>query len=249
MAKLSDLVRTIADATEETTASVTVVARFLREAGLITTGGRGLNAARMGSHDLASLLLGITSPGESIKAGETVARVGQMLLEPVAQPNDRSEYSYSPIFIEEHEAELGLKCEMPLIDCLAVQIDRYLLDPTPPREPKPPSIDPLNGTTEVSDDVFAFRGSTLPKSISIKILQSVWGWEASLQMQLCGGDRLSLLFSPSGQPRLNRARETKEKPPKRWLVELSPEVIHQAVLCLRDQLPAEQNVPMASKPR
>jgi hypothetical protein len=181
MARLSDLVASVADATGETTASVTVIARYLREAGLITTGGRGLSAARMTSHDLASLLLAMTSLGDNTKAGETVALVGQMLLEPMAPTNDRGKISHGTILIEEHREKLGLEVNMSLRDCLAFQIDRYSINPEPPQEPppKPPKINPATGMFKIDRDPFTFRGSTLPKSISIKVGQSFWGWEAS----------------------------------------------------------------------
>jgi hypothetical protein len=195
MARLSDLVQTVADATGETAASVTVIARFLREAGLIATGGRGPSAARMTAPDLASLLLAVTALGDSTKAGETVARVGNFLLEPMAP---------------EHCEALGVKADQSLRDCLATQLEHYSTNPEMP----------------------TLHGSARPRSIKISIGQSFSGWKASITTQLCGGDDFTLLFSPGGP-----SSQSLHPMGRSWFAELAPEVTHQAVLCLRDQIP------------
>ena len=56
------------------TASVTVHARYLREAGVLTKQGRGLSAAVMGAKDCAALLLGIVA---SQGPAEAAARYGE----------------------------------------------------------------------------------------------------------------------------------------------------------------------------
>lgn len=77
MAKLSDLVRTVADLTDVPLSSVTVVARVLREAELIKSGGRGRGGANMGSTDAAHLLLGVITLGDTTKAAEVVGGLQQ----------------------------------------------------------------------------------------------------------------------------------------------------------------------------
>lgn len=76
MAKLPDLVRAAADATGETEASIKVLARTLREGGLITTFGRGRHGAEMSSRDAASLLLGLAVAGDMTKAAAAVESLG-----------------------------------------------------------------------------------------------------------------------------------------------------------------------------
>ena len=73
MAKLSDLVRTVADLTGAPLSSVTVVGRVLREAGFVASKGRGRGGANMGSRDTAHLLLGVITLGDTTKAAEIVA--------------------------------------------------------------------------------------------------------------------------------------------------------------------------------
>ncbi|MDP3300189.1 MAG: hypothetical protein Q8M38_08840 [Phenylobacterium sp.] len=73
MAKLSDLVRTVADLTGVPLSSVTVVGRVLREAGFVASKGRGRGGADMGSRDTAHLLLGVITLGDTTKAAEIVA--------------------------------------------------------------------------------------------------------------------------------------------------------------------------------
>lgn len=76
MAKLPDLVRAAAHATGETEASIKVLARSLREGGLITTFGRGRHGAEMSSRDVASLLLGLAVAGDMTKAAAAVESLG-----------------------------------------------------------------------------------------------------------------------------------------------------------------------------
>jgi hypothetical protein len=229
MARLSDLVQIVADATGETTASVTVIARSLREAGLIATGGRGRSAARMTSRDLASLLLAVSSLGDNTKAGETVSFVSQFFLETEVVADDGN-FCFS--LNDDYCQALGVKAEQSLHGCLATQIDRYSINPESPNPAPPqPDLSP-----------FSFNGSTLPRSIEIGLGQGEDGWEASIKMQLCGGDDFTLLFSPDGQSRWDQIKV----PGRRWFIRLGPEVTHRAVLCLRD-LPAGLDAASASQ--
>ncbi|MFN6935618.1 MAG: hypothetical protein ACK4NZ_10760 [Tsuneonella sp.] len=80
MARLSDLIATIAEAGGPPIASLNVIGRALREAGLVATGGRGAAGAQMTPSDLANVLLGLPALGEHTKAADTVARVGSLQL-------------------------------------------------------------------------------------------------------------------------------------------------------------------------
>ncbi|MBW0149666.1 MAG: hypothetical protein KXJ53_00500 [Phenylobacterium sp.] len=73
MAKLPDLVSTTAKLTGEDEASIKVLARSLREGGLIKTGGRGRNGADMGWDDAASMVLGLASSADRTKVAEDVS--------------------------------------------------------------------------------------------------------------------------------------------------------------------------------
>lgn len=75
MAKLPDLVRVVADHTGYEEASLKVLARSLREAGWIRTGGRGKNGADMLASDAASMILGLATPGEWTHAHSKVEKL------------------------------------------------------------------------------------------------------------------------------------------------------------------------------
>src|SRR5215472_8031770 len=59
MAKLSDLVEVVSSVEGVDPATVNLIAREVREAGLIKTGGRGTSAARMDFGDAAALLIAV----------------------------------------------------------------------------------------------------------------------------------------------------------------------------------------------
>jgi hypothetical protein len=70
MAVLSELVNTVAKVTGVDRASVTLIARYAREAGLIAMSGRGSSAATMGLTDAANLLIAVNT----VKHASEVAR-------------------------------------------------------------------------------------------------------------------------------------------------------------------------------
>src|SRR5437667_12752807 len=87
MATLTDLVETIAQAEGMEPATVALIARNVREAGLITTAGRGRSAAKMSSADATNLLIAVNATITAREAPQTVricrlleTRVGQILL-------------------------------------------------------------------------------------------------------------------------------------------------------------------------
>jgi hypothetical protein len=73
MATLSELVDAIADVEGIDPATVTLIARYIREAGLISTGGRGPSAAAMDLADAANLLIGVNATTTAAESARTVA--------------------------------------------------------------------------------------------------------------------------------------------------------------------------------
>ena len=75
MTQLSDLVRVIARVAGMEEVQVGWVARHLREAGLISQGGRGRGGAKMVARDAANLLIGICSVGSAKEIPDQVTRL------------------------------------------------------------------------------------------------------------------------------------------------------------------------------
>src|ERR1700704_3688635 len=72
MTTLSELVNTIAKVEGIDPATVTLIARSVREAGFITTGGRGPSAARMTYRDAANLIIAVNASPTAREAPHTV---------------------------------------------------------------------------------------------------------------------------------------------------------------------------------
>jgi hypothetical protein len=73
MATLTELIDTIAAVEGLERSTVNLVARYVREAGLITTHGRGTSAARMNITDAANLLIGVNATTAAKDAARTVS--------------------------------------------------------------------------------------------------------------------------------------------------------------------------------
>jgi hypothetical protein len=73
MATLTQLVDTVAAVEGLEPSAVSLIARYVREAGLITTGGRGGSAAKMNLADAANLLIGVNATATATDAAETVS--------------------------------------------------------------------------------------------------------------------------------------------------------------------------------
>jgi hypothetical protein len=73
MATLTELIDTIADVEGLDRSAVGLIARYVREAGLIATRGRGNSAARMSLTDAANLLIGVNATTTATEAAETVS--------------------------------------------------------------------------------------------------------------------------------------------------------------------------------
>ncbi|MGO9682302.1 MAG: hypothetical protein ACLPTZ_06855 [Beijerinckiaceae bacterium] len=80
MATLSELVDTVAAVEGLDSATVSLIARNVREAGLIATGGRGPSAARMGLTDAANLLIAVNATKHATEAVRGVTLYGRMEL-------------------------------------------------------------------------------------------------------------------------------------------------------------------------
>src|ERR1700722_4299287 len=72
MGTLSHLVETIAAVEGIDPATVALIARHIREANLISTGGRGPSAARMTITDAANLLIGVNATRIAAEAAQVV---------------------------------------------------------------------------------------------------------------------------------------------------------------------------------
>src|SRR5262249_2541293 len=71
MASLSELARTIAQVEGLEEATVNLIGRYVREDGLIATGGRGTSAATMTARDAANLLIAVNATTVAVDAPNT----------------------------------------------------------------------------------------------------------------------------------------------------------------------------------
>lgn len=107
MALLSQLVSVMAFVTGDPEPGLIVLARSLREAGYITTGGRGRSAAHMKERDAAALLLAATAPGDNTRAADTLGVVGNLRL------------------VDRPIANLGLRPGLTMLDGLTLLFEQY----------------------------------------------------------------------------------------------------------------------------
>jgi len=78
MATLSQLVEAIAEVEGMDSATVALIARTVREAGLITTGGRGPSAGKMTVADAANLLIAVNTSASAREAPDRVRKYRQL---------------------------------------------------------------------------------------------------------------------------------------------------------------------------
>lgn len=86
MARLSDLTRVLSTSFDIALPSLTVIARVLREAGLIATGMRG-PGAQMRPEDLSHVLIALAADGPHLKSAQTVNQVGSLKLHAAKSTN------------------------------------------------------------------------------------------------------------------------------------------------------------------
>jgi hypothetical protein len=89
MATLTELVETIAAVEGIDTATVGLIARLVREGGLISTGGRGPSAARMSVTDAANLLIAVNATRHANEAVRAVTFYRPMVPHEYVTPSDR----------------------------------------------------------------------------------------------------------------------------------------------------------------
>lgn len=93
MATLSDLVKAIAEVQGLEENQVLWIARYLREDGLITQGGRGRGGAKMGARDAANLLIGVNAPGTAKQSTQFVKAFRNLpLIRDFLSPEDIAEW-------------------------------------------------------------------------------------------------------------------------------------------------------------
>lgn len=226
MAMLSDLVRTVAEATGDPESTVTVVARSLREAGLIATGGRGRSGAKMSPRDAASLLLGVGSPGDNTKAAETVRLVGELKLEPFGELPNRP----SGLSLKKHGDELGLVPGQSLHDCLSSLLERIASPPTAVAPQLAPRAKDLFEAAP-----FQFTGDTWPRAVALEVVRNAHGLRAQLSLWLRGGDSVVLKFSLNGATMLKEELDgslTEDPRGKHSSISLLSTVAAKVVACL-----------------
>jgi hypothetical protein len=119
MPTLSELVQTVAIVEGMDPATVGLIARNVREAGLITTGGRGPSAGQMTLVDATNLLIAVNASDRIRDAAETVQKYGRL-----EAYGERSHTSYKL---------LDALRELIQATCNNALPAWYVLDPVPPQ--------------------------------------------------------------------------------------------------------------------
>jgi len=238
MARLSDLTSAVATASGVPDTAARVIARSLRETGLVAKGGRGLSAARMGPTDVASILLAFASPADVTKSGQVVATLGELQLEgliPVLGSTD-----HRLLYADDEVERTGLFTGQTLSGALAQLIERYSCEgrlppsmPKTPPEPKAPHVWP-----NLSADPYPHETDPTPCALTLTVTKDEYGWRANLQVAERGGCDLMLSFSPNGGTWPPRRRR-EENPGRSHTITLPPEIAHAAVRCIRDDMPSD----------
>jgi hypothetical protein len=97
MATLSELVDTIAAVEDIDPATVALMARYIREAGLISTGGRGPSAATMSLRDAANLLIGVNATTTAVEAARTVSAYRELEAHAIRRAPDEPRMKYGTL--------------------------------------------------------------------------------------------------------------------------------------------------------
>lgn len=229
MASLSQLVSTLADELGDPEAGLIVVARSLREAGFIATGGRGRSAARMNEGDLASLLLATATTGDSTKAAERLNVVGSMRLEPLGSAR-YVEGGHFGFDVEETGPALGIAPDQSMLDVLTALLREYANGPTAVGSMATASIDLGTAHTPLR-----LQADVRPSEVSILVRHDRAGWFGEIHVFLRGGDSLSLPFSPSGRQRHPVIDSSAAHRPvgKSVAIRIYPGVTHVGMNCVR----------------
>jgi hypothetical protein len=238
MARLTDLTRTLSHSTGVTQTSLSVIARVLREAGLVATGTRG-PGANMGPRDLATLLLAIGVQGPHLKAADIVKEVGAQKLASAPHIN-ATPFDY----IGDDPASLGLHLGQDLIQTLSDIIERYAV-PTPmtstlyrTRLSSAPSPESALGGADwaatalqgLTEEIVLPEEDRAPSSVKVSITRRDKFYFPSITVGDANG-RVSLIsFS---QPEEIEAASTQDIGME-VTVTIHPWVAHDAICCIRD---------------
>lgn len=232
MARLSHLTSTVAAASGVPDTAARVIARSLREAGLVSKGGRGLSAARMGAADVASLLLAFASPEDVTKSGQTVKVIGDLKLEPWVPLGKRSR---DFLILEDEEDRTGLSEKQTLWSVLTTLVERYSSEGRLPLKAKAQTAKLEWAGLMVDSD--PRETDPTPCAITLSVTKDEFGWKAEVIVAERGGDDLVLSFSPDGVWPPRRRRE--DNPRRSHTITLPPAIAHAAIRCMRDETPTE----------
>lgn len=229
MARLSDLIRILAASSRSPETSLTVIARVLREGGLITTGGRGLSAAQMMPSDGASLLLAIAAQGDHTKAAETVREVGALRLSQVGMGRRNG---FPSGFLADADGErFGLHGGQKLDDALATILDRYSTEGRLPPEPLHSDASPMQGALIMAERLT----DPTPCSLSVTVTRDDNNYSAELKVGQRGGDFMQLSFVQNPTPKGKAQRTGDPEDGVEASLTVRPKVVHAIVCCIRNQ--------------
>lgn len=226
MATLSDLTRTFANATGRPEKSIVVIARALREAGLIATGGRGRGGAQMTYIDTANFLLGASSPGDHTKAARTVHQINILELDEYAAFKllDHLDFQGGPA---DDLSPLGIKSGQSPTETLAFLIEHYAGEVAPAQDGKFSEVIPRPW--------FTLQPDLRPSTIALSITHGRNGYSAQILVSLVGGDEVRLDFRESKTWQLTGAppRETDRLKGHFFTGGLDSTTIHDVIECIR----------------
>lgn len=229
MARLTDLTRTLSNFTGVPQASLAVIARVLREAGLVATGTRG-PGAQMGAADVASLLLAISAQGHHLKAAEIVEEVGAQKLISVNQF-----YALHLNFGQCTAEDLGLHLGQDLIGTLSNVISKYstharrALVAESQNGSRPGRIGFSQSVEALKEDIVLPVADRTPRSIEIRLTRRSVEYFSELIVRDMDGTGVALSFSSSGDVLNRSARSVGME----VTVTVQPWVTHAAVCCIR----------------
>lgn len=232
MAKLSDLIRVVALATGDGDAGVTVIARSLREAGLIATGGRGRYGADMTASDAASLLIAVGAPGDHTKAATTANAAGSMRLHELARVDDRHAF-----ICDEIPWNLPIKAGSSLLEVATALLSNGSSVCAPaPKPPEPASY------LDHAEEVGRLEGDLTVTSFSTTITRGRSGWHGSVTVRLANHRFITLQFGHQAHALDQESRGWKEAS-----ISLGEPVSTAIIACLQGHRASEEPTPRAAQ--
>lgn len=180
MALLSQLVGVLAEVTGDPEPGMVVLARSLREAGYITTGGRGRSAAHMTERDAAAMLLAVASGGDNTRAADTLRHVGNLRL---LEGSEGRTYDgvHEKFPLSQRPVGIGLEPGATMLECLTLLLEQY-----------------ANGECSPADTVGV--GDRRPSEISFIVRHDRFGWSGDINVYVRSGEDVYLRFTQDGLP-------------------------------------------------